>query len=40
MTWNDVELTPRGNHKLRYDAVEDECRVIFYYLELIQMRKL
>lgn len=27
MSWNDVELTPRGNQRFRYEALEDECRV-------------
>jgi collagen type II alpha len=27
MTWNDVEITPRGNQRFRYDVGEDECRV-------------
>lgn len=26
MSWNDVEITPKG--KLRYEAIIDECRVI------------
>lgn len=26
MTWNDAELTPRGNQRFRYEMVEDECR--------------
>lgn len=25
--WNDVEITPRGNQRLRYTVLEDECRV-------------
>lgn len=27
LAWNDAELTPRGNHKFKYEATEDECRV-------------
>lgn len=27
MTWNDAELTPRGNSKLRYEVIEDDCKV-------------
>lgn len=27
LAWNDVEITPRGNQRFRYEAVEDECRV-------------
>lgn len=39
MAWSDVELTPRGNQKLRYEAIEDNCRVtisnsIFCYYRL------
>lgn len=34
LAWNDVELTPRGNHKLRFEAVEDECKVILEYKRL------
>lgn len=26
MSWSDSEITPKGN-KLRYEAIEDECRV-------------
>ena len=26
LTWNDVELTPRGNQRLRYEMIMDECR--------------
>lgn len=26
MSWGDTEITPKGN-KLRYEALEDECRV-------------
>lgn len=29
LTWNDVELTPRGNQRLRYEMITDECRVSF-----------
>lgn len=25
--WNDAEIIPRGNSKLRYSVLEDECRV-------------
>lgn len=25
--FNDAELTPRGNPKMRYIAIEDECKV-------------
>lgn len=27
LSWNDAELTPRGNQRLRYEAIEDQCRV-------------
>lgn len=27
LSWNDAELTPRGPHRLRYDAIEDGCKV-------------
>lgn len=27
LAWNDVELTPRGNQRLRYEMILDECRV-------------
>jgi hypothetical protein len=27
MAWNDAELTPKGNVRLRYEALIDECRV-------------
>lgn len=46
MSWNDVEITPKG--KLRYEAIIDECRVItshtiYLYVEtkhfLFQYRK-
>lgn len=33
LTWNDVELMPRGNQRLRYDIIIDECKV-----SIIQMR--
>ncbi|TGZ53900.1 Collagen alpha-2(I) chain [Temnothorax longispinosus] len=26
LAWNDVELTPRGNQRLRYEMIMDECR--------------
>lgn len=26
MSWNDVEITPRGNSRLRYEALLDECK--------------
>lgn len=26
--FNDAEITPRGNPKMRYTAIEDECKVI------------
>lgn len=29
LTWNDAELTPRGNQRLRYEMIIDECRVSF-----------
>lgn len=25
--FNDAEITPRGNPKMRYSAIEDECKV-------------
>jgi hypothetical protein len=31
MTWNDAEITPRGNQRFRYDVGEDECRVSSQY---------
>ena len=27
LSWNDVELLPRGNARLRYSVSEDDCRV-------------
>lgn len=27
LAWNDVELVPRGNQRLRYEMIIDECRV-------------
>lgn len=27
MSWNDAEITPKGNMRLRYEALEDECKV-------------
>lgn len=27
LTWNDAELTARGSHHLRYEVVEDGCKV-------------
>jgi len=27
LAWNDVELTPRGNQRLRYEMIMDECKV-------------
>lgn len=35
LTWNDAELTPRGNQRLRYEMIIDECRVSFKIFELI-----
>lgn len=29
LTWNDAELTPRGNQRLRYEMITDECKVSF-----------
>lgn len=26
MSWNDIEITPRGNARMRYDALQDDCR--------------
>lgn len=28
--YNDAEITPKGNPKMRYDAIEDECKVSIY----------
>ncbi|KYM93308.1 Collagen alpha-2(I) chain [Atta colombica] len=27
LAWNDIELIPRGNQRLRYEMIMDECRV-------------
>lgn len=27
LAWNDIELTPRGNQRLRYEAITDGCKV-------------
>lgn len=27
LAWNDAELTPKGPQRLRYDAIEDGCKV-------------
>lgn len=32
LAWNDVELAPRGNRRLKYDVVTDECQVIKIFL--------
>lgn len=29
MAWNDAELLPKGNNRLRYEALVDDCRVSF-----------
>lgn len=29
LAWNDAEITAKGSQRLRYEAIEDECRVIF-----------
>nr|CAD7260945.1 unnamed protein product [Timema shepardi] len=26
LAWNDAEITPRGNQRVRYEVAEDECR--------------
>jgi len=26
--FNDADITPRGNPKMKYSAIEDECKVI------------
>lgn len=26
LAWNDAEITPKGNHRFRYDVLDDECR--------------
>lgn len=26
LAWNDAELTPKGNQRVRYEVLEDECR--------------
>lgn len=26
MSWNDAEITPRGNARLRYEALLDQCK--------------
>lgn len=31
LTWNDAELTAKGPQRLRYEVVEDECKVSEYY---------
>lgn len=37
--YNDAEITPRGNPKMRYDTIEDECKVsiIIKYITLCVM---
>lgn len=30
LAWNDVEILPRGSHRLRYEAIVDECKVICF----------
>lgn len=27
MSWSDAEITPKGNARLRYEALEDECKM-------------
>lgn len=31
LSWNDAELTPKGPHRLRYDAIEDGCKVSLHF---------
>lgn len=26
MSWNDVEITPRGNARFRYEMLKDDCK--------------
>lgn len=33
--FNDADITPRGNPKLRYKAIEDECKVRVVQLNVI-----
>lgn len=28
MAWNDAEILPRGNQRMRYEVTLDECKVI------------
>jgi len=30
--FNDVDITPRGNPKMKYTAIEDECKVSVSYV--------
>lgn len=32
LAWNDVEIMSRGNQRLRYDVITDECRVRYRFL--------
>lgn len=27
MSWNDAEITPRGNERLRYESLQDDCKM-------------
>lgn len=38
--WNDLELTPRGNQRSRYEMIVDECRVSIKFNEVNQFKLL
>jgi len=30
--FNDADITPRGNPKMKYSAIEDECKVFVIFV--------